>query len=132
MLNFIFTSCTTICPVMSGVFSQVQSRLAKVGQQARMISISIDPEHDTPERLKAYANEFSAGSDWLMLTGRLSDSVAIQRAFDAYRGDKMNHEPVTYLHSGETEPWLRLEGLMSADLLIKEYHELKGHQTKAS
>ena len=124
MLNFIFTSCTTICPVMSGVFSQVQSRFAQTGKRVRMISISIDPEHDTPERLMAYAKNFSAGPDWLMLTGRLGDSVAIQHAFDAYRGDKMNHEPITYLRAGKSQPWLRLEGLASADELVKEYNGL--------
>ncbi|MEO8409816.1 MAG: SCO family protein [Propionivibrio sp.] len=124
MLNFIFTSCTTICPVMSGVFAQVQSRFAQTGKRVRMISISIDPEHDTPERLMAYAKNFSAGPDWVMLTGRLGDSVAIQHAFDAYRGDKMNHEPITYLRAGTSQPWLRLEGLASADELVKEYNGL--------
>ena len=61
-----------------------------------MISFSIDPEYDTPERLRKYAALFNAGPQWQFLTGSLANSVAIQKAFDVYRGNKMNHEP-TYL-----------------------------------
>jgi protein SCO1 len=124
MLNFVFTSCTSICPAMSGVFSQVQSRLVGLGKRARLVSISIDPEYDTPARLAAYASTFSAGPDWLMLTGRLEDSVAVQRAFDAYRGDKMNHLPTTFLRAGPDQPWIRLDGLASADELVIEYRRI--------
>ena len=127
MLNFIFTSCTSVCPVMSGVFTQVQSRFNKQGQRVRMVSISIDPEYDTPARLKDYAKNFSAGPDWLMLTGRVQDSVAVQRAFDAYRGDKMSHEAITYLRGSSDQPWLRLDGLASADELVMEYRRLTDH-----
>ena len=124
MLNFIFTTCTSICPVMSGVFSQVQARLGKENKPARMVSISIDPEQDTPARLKDYAHNFAAGPDWIMLTGRLADSIAVQRAFDAYRGDKMNHEPTTYLRAAPDQPWIRLDGLASANDLLSEYWRL--------
>ena len=121
LLNFVFTSCTSICPVMSSVFSQVQSRLDNLGKRARLISISIDPEYDTPVRLKAYAEQFSAGTDWLLLTGQLKDSVAVQRAFDAYRGDKMNHLPTTFMRAKPDQPWIRLDGLAGADELVAEY-----------
>ena len=127
MLNFIFTTCTSVCPVMSGVFTQVQSRFNKQGQRVRMVSISIDPEYDTPARLKDYAKNFSAGPDWLMLTGRVQDSVAVQRAFDAYRGDKMSHEAITYLRGSSDQTWLRLDGLASADELVTEYRRLTDH-----
>jgi protein SCO1 len=124
MLNFIFTSCTAICPAMSGVFSQVQQRLDSLDKKARLVSISIDPEYDTPVRLKEYAKNFSAGPQWLLLTGRRDDSIAIQRAFDAYRGDKMNHLPTTFLRGNPDQPWVRLDGLASADQLVVEYLHL--------
>src|SRR6185436_2157206 len=60
LLQFIFTTCPTICPVMSATFSAAQARFATVLQPVRMISISIDPEHDTPARLRAYARKFKA------------------------------------------------------------------------
>jgi protein SCO1/2 len=124
MVNFIFTSCTSICPVMSRVFAEIQSRLNGEGKRAHLVSISIDPEYDTPARLKEYATGLGAGPDWLMLTGRLQDSIAVQRAFDSYRGDKMNHLPSTFIRAGATGPWIRIDGLASADELLAEYRRL--------
>ncbi len=120
MLNFIFTTCTTVCPVMSATFSNVQAKLGTV----RMVSISIDPEHDTPSRLKEYSKRFEAGSRWTMLTGSIENSIAVQRAFDIYRGDKMNHEPVTFMRNGPEQPWVRINGFISADDLLREYGKL--------
>ena len=54
LLNFVFVSCSAICPMLSHVFSKVQAKLAKDGQKVHLISISIDPESDTPEKLRLY------------------------------------------------------------------------------
>lgn len=123
-LNFIFTSCTTICPIMSATFAQAQKKLGDESQQIRWISISIDPEFDTPERLREYAHKFKAGSQWSFLTGATEDIVTLQRAFDVYRGDKMNHIPVTLLRASRDAPWVRLNGLTSGTELVSEYHQL--------
>lgn len=128
MLNFIFTSCTAICPVMSATFQQVQENLGEERGRVRMVSISIDPENDTPDRLKEYAGRFRAGAQWRMLTGSVDDSIAVQRAFDAYRGGKMNHAPVTFLRAGGADkPWVRMDGLASASDIIEEYRKLVAH-----
>lgn len=123
-LNFIFTSCATICPVMSATFGQVQKQLGPDGEKVRMISISIDPEHDTPDRLRAYARIHRAGSQWQFLTGEAADIVAVQKAFDAYRGGKMGHEPFTFLRASADAPWVRLDGLGSSADLVAEYRRL--------
>ncbi len=127
MVNFIFTTCTTICPVMSATFAQVQSELGAKSDEVRMISISIDPEHDTPERLREYAGLFNAGPQWQFLTGSLADSVAMQKAFDVYRGNKMNHEPTTLMKAADSDSWVRIDGLASAADILAEYHRLAGH-----
>lgn len=124
MLNFIFTTCTTVCPVMSATFSQVQEKLGRERDKVRMVSISIDPEHDSPAQLHAYAQRFEAGPHWSMLTGTIEDSIAVQRAFNVYRGDKMNHEPVTFIRNGPDRPWVRIDGFASADELLREYRNL--------
>lgn len=125
MLNFIFTSCNAICPVMSATFRNVQERLGKERNKVRMVSISIDPENDTPARLKEYAEKFHAGPQWRMLTGSIENSIAVQRAFGVFRGDKMSHTPVTFLRAkGANSPWVRLDGLASAPDIIKEYRKL--------
>ncbi|HEY0633860.1 MAG TPA: SCO family protein [Gammaproteobacteria bacterium] len=123
-LNFIFTSCTTICPIMSATFAQAQRRLGDEAAQIRWISVSIDPEYDTPERLRDYAQRFGAGSHWSFLTGSTENIIALQKAFDIYRGDKMNHVPVTLLRAGRDAPWVRLHGLTSSAELVQEYRQL--------
>lgn len=124
LLNFIFTTCTTICPVMSANFTKVQSELAAERGRFLMISISIDPDYDTPAKLKEYAARHGAGPDWHMLTGNREEVLKVARAFDAWRGDKMNHSLITFLHAGAKQPWVRLDGLATPADLVGEYRSL--------
>lgn len=125
MLNFIFTTCTTICPVMTSIFHQVQDKLGKDRNDVRMVSISIDPENDTPENLKKYADKYKAGKQWTFLTGTLENSVLIQKSFGVLAGEKMNHKPITFLKAkGSDNQWIRLDGLAEADQIVAEYKKL--------
>ena len=124
VLDFIFTTCATICPVMSQTFAQVQRKLGDARGKVHMVSISIDPEEDTPARLAEYARKFKAGPQWQFYTGTTQASIATQRAFEAYRGDKMNHTPVTLMRAAPGLRWVRLDGFASSDELVKEFHEL--------
>ncbi len=124
VLNFVFTTCTSICPLMSQVFSQLQDRLGGERDRVHMVSISIDPEQDTPPRLAEYARRFHAGPQWRFYTGTVQASVAAQRAFGVYRGDKMDHTPTTFLRAAPGQPWVRLDGFGSADELARELREV--------
>jgi protein SCO1/2 len=124
MLNFIFTTCTTICPVLSASFSQVQDAMGGEVEDIAMVSISIDPEYDTVEKLSAYAQRFEAGEQWQFFTGQLEDVIAVERAFDIFRGSKMNHEPVTLIRTSKDQPWLRIDGLANAGDIVSEYRNL--------
>ena len=64
MLNFIFATCTTVCPVMAAGFSSIQQQLGDGAQRMRLVSITIDPEHDNPLVLSAYARRFQGGPGW--------------------------------------------------------------------
>ncbi len=119
-LNFIYTSCTTICPLSSQVFAQFQKSLGSGAGQIHLVSISIDPEQDTPSRLKAYAAQFHAERGWDHYTGTFADSVAVQRAFNAYRGDKMSHTPLTLMREAPGKPWVRMDGFATAGDLMAE------------
>jgi len=123
VLNFIYTTCTTVCPLTSQVFSVLDHRLQEGGLKAHLVSISIDPEQDTPERLRAYAARFHASHDWQHYTGTLAASIAAQQAFGTYRGDKMNHAPVSLLRASPGSPWVRLDGFATADDLLAEIHQ---------
>ena len=120
LMNFIYTSCTTICPLTSQVFGQFQKRLGNAHDSVHLISISIDPEQDTPARLRVYARQFGAARGWDHYTGTVAASIAVQRAFGAYRGDKMSHAPLTLLRASPGKPWIRMDGFASADDLVAE------------
>jgi len=124
MLNFIFTSCTAICPMMTAIFAKVQSQLGDDAARVQMVSVSIDPEHDTPAELAGYAARFGAGPQWEFLTGSLDDSITVQQAFDAYRGDKMNHAALTLFRATPGSPWVRYDGFADAADLTKEYRSM--------
>lgn len=126
VINFIYTSCTQICPVTSRTFMQLQSKLGNDRSKVHLVSISIDPEQDTPAVLRGYAKRFEAGSGWRYYTGTAEASIATQRAFDVYRGDKMNHAPVTLLRAAPGKPWTRVEGFASAEDLLGKYREITG------
>jgi protein SCO1/2 len=121
-LNFIFTTCTTICPVMTATFAQMRRELGKAGGRLRMVSISIDPEFDRPEVLRSYARRYGAAADWTFLTGNGPDVTRVLRAFGAYSGSKMNHRPLTLLKGTRQESWVRIEGLASGGDLAHEVH----------
>lgn len=125
MLNFIYTSCTAICPVTTQVFSQVQEKLGAEVAKLHMVSVSIDPEYDSATRLDAFAKKYNAGPQWTFYTGTREASITIQKALGAYRGDKMNHVPVTYFRAAPGKPWIRLDGLRGPDDLIKEIRNLR-------
>ena len=124
VLNFIFTTCPGICPLMSAVFARFEHRLGPDADKVHLMSISIDPEEDTPARLLAYARKFHAGPEWQHYTGTLAASITAQRAFDVYRGSKMSHTAVTLMRAAPGKPWLRIEGLVTPDDLLRDYRKL--------
>src|SRR6266513_913716 len=124
LLNFIFTTCSSICPLTSRTLEEFQRKLGREASQVHLMSISIDPEQDTPARLSVYARKFHAGPEWQYYTGSVAASIAAQRAFDVYRGEKMSHTPVTLLRSTPGKPWLRIEGFVTPDELVDDYQKL--------
>jgi len=119
-LDFIFTTCTTICPVMTATFAQMQRELGDDAGRVRLISISIDPEYDRPDVLKAYAEQFRAGGNWTFLTGDSNDIESVLRSFDAFAGSKMNHKPIYLLKRPGESAWTRIDGLASGQGLAHE------------
>jgi protein SCO1/2 len=119
-LNFIFTTCTTICPVMTATFAQMRRELGEAGAGIRLVSISIDPEYDRPEKLKAYAELFQAGPGWAFLTGDEADISEVLQNFNALTGSKTNHKPLTLLKRPQSPSWIRIDGLASGSDLAQE------------
>jgi protein SCO1/2 len=124
MVNFIFTSCSSICPISSQTFSQVQKTLGAGAPRVHLVSVSIDPEEDTPAALRRYAQKYDAQTGWNHYTGSIEATTAAQKAFGIYKGDKMNHDPVTLLRLAPGRPWVRIDGFATADDLLQTYRRL--------
>ena len=120
VLNFIYTSCSTICPMSSEVFAQVQRALGTKNESVHLMSISTDPEQDSPAHLHAYARQFHAERGWDHYTGTIAASITIQRAFGAYHGDKMSHAPLTLMRAAPGKPWVRLDGFATSRDMLAE------------
>ncbi|MEX8498749.1 MAG: SCO family protein [Leptothrix ochracea] len=124
VLDFIYTSCTAICPVTSQVFMEFRELLGPTQRDSvNMVSVSIDPEQDTPRQLSKYAKRFGSAGTWAHYTGSTKDSETIQRAFNVWRGDKMNHQPVTFIRAAVGQPWIRIDGFLSPTDLLTQYRQ---------
>ena len=121
VLDFIYGTCTTICPVLSIGFSHFQKKLGNAADKVRLVSISIDPDNDTPQVMKEYLQRYNAQDGWDFLTGKRDDIIMVMKAFDAYVTNKMNHSPLTILHGPGEENWIRINELLSTSDLMKEH-----------
>jgi cytochrome oxidase Cu insertion factor (SCO1/SenC/PrrC family) len=119
-INFIFTTCTTICPPLGATFARVQKELGdKVGQDVRLISISVDPVTDTPERLKAWGAKFHAGDGWTFVTGNKPQVDELLRALGASSARREDHSPTILIGNDASGNWTRTYGLAKAGQLVQ-------------
>lgn len=125
ILDFIYGTCTTICPVLSIGFSHFQKKLGPDAEDVRLISVTIDPDNDTPLVMKEYLDRYNAQPGWDFLTGNRDDIFAVMRAFDAFVTNKMDHRPLTFLHAPGSSKWIRINELLSSAELLNEYTLLK-------
>src|SRR5215471_13036827 len=90
IISFIYTSCTDICPLTTARLSQLEEKLGDVvGRDIFILSMSVDPVNDTPQRLKEYSEAFQTGPGWTFVTGKLDDIRAINFKFGE-RSQKLN------------------------------------------
>jgi cytochrome oxidase Cu insertion factor (SCO1/SenC/PrrC family) len=120
VINFIFTTCTTICPPLGASFARVQKELAdKVGRDVRFISISVDPATDTPERLKAWGAKFHAGAGWTFVTGNKPQVDELLRALGASSANREDHSPTVLIGNDAQGYWTRTYGLANTSQLVQ-------------
>lgn len=125
-VEFIFATCTTICPVLSAGYASIQRKLGADRDRVRLVSITIDPENDGPEELTAYLQRYGARSGWDFYTGTREDINTVMRAFDAYVPDKMSHRPLIFIRSAVDGGWVRLFGFASSKDLMEEFERAEG------
>ena len=126
VVDFIYGTCTTICPVLSAGYVNLQRKLGQNSTNVQLISISIDPENDTPKVMKEYLKRYRAQPGWDFLTGSRADIDKVMHAFDAYIPNKMYHYPLNLIRNPKDGKWVRIFGLTSTSEFMNEYKKVGG------
>ena len=121
LISFLYTNCPDICPLTTARIAQVEDKLGDmVGRDIFFVSLTVDPERDTPERLKEFATAFDAGPGWLFLTGKPEDIKLI----DSRLGDRSRtlseHRNEIVLGNDTTGEWTRNTVFGDIDRLIMD------------
>ena len=111
-INFIFTTCTTICPPPAATFAKTQKLLGdRLGKDVYLISVSVDPVTDTPERLRAWGEKFGAKQGWTFVTGEKTEMDKLLKALNAYTARIEDHSPMILIGNDAKSIWTRAYGL---------------------
>ncbi len=126
-INFIFTTCGNICPALGAIFGKLQDELgAQLGRDVHLISVSIDPVTDTPERLKAWAAQFGARPGWTLVTGDKLPLDELGRALGGVGGARNDHPAMVLLGDAASGRWRRAYGFTPPADLARLARELLG------
>jgi protein SCO1/2 len=125
VMGFVYTSCTTVCPVISAIMQKLQAQLGeRAGREVQLISLSIDPLRDTPERLHEYAARFGAGSGWRWLTGSNEAVSETLKGLGTWTANYEEHPPLIMVGDGRTQQWTRFYGFTDPAVLMARVDEL--------
>ena len=98
IVNFVFTTCTAVCPRSGANFRKLQSLLGeRLGKEVFLISVSTDPETDTPKKLKSWGAQFSAKKGWTLVTGKKEQITPLLLALTGDGPNKGYHEPAIFI-----------------------------------
>ena len=118
-MNFVFTTCTTICPPMGAIFGQLESRLGeRAGRDVHLISVSVDPTTDTPERLAEWAAKFGRTPGWTLVTGDKATVDSLLKSLQVFNADFADHAPIVLLGYDAAGEWTRAYGLAPPETLV--------------
>ena len=126
VMDFVYTTCTTICPVLSALFTQVQKKLGDdVGNGITLVSMSVDPIRDTPQRIKAYSAKHGAGDGWIWLTGDKPVVDDVLTGLGAYSTNFEDHPSMVLIGDGRTGEWQRLFGFPNPDRIVQVVNDMR-------
>ena len=125
IINFMFTNCQTVCPLMTSRMAEVRRQLGdRVGKDIFIYSITVDPENDTSEVLKDYADAFDTGPGWLFLTGKKEDLFAIRAKFGERSITLSAHRTEAALGNDATGEWTKLSAFEDYEIAVKTVLEM--------
>ena len=117
-INFVFTTCTTVCPPLTATFRKVQQTAVERGLDVKLISVSVDPVVDTPERLRAFAEKFKVDQGWTFVTGDKGEIDSLLQSLGVAVTNKNDHTPMILIGNDSLNYWTRAYGLSPPSRLI--------------
>lgn len=125
-MTFIFTTCTTICPIYNAIFSQLQPLLGeRLGREVIMVTLTLDPTRDVPGRMKRTAQKFGAQPGWIYLSGEKQNVDQVLKGLGAYFPNFEEHPPMALVGDGKAGTWKRFNGFPSPEQVLAMIDELK-------
>jgi protein SCO1/2 len=120
IVNAFFTTCTSVCPPMNRNMEKIQEALGdRVGKDVFLVSISVDPEIDTPAVIKEYSKKFHAKPGWMFLTGKKENVDWALYKVGQYVEDKQDHTTVIIIGNEATGLWKKALGMAKPAELIQ-------------
>jgi protein SCO1 len=120
LLSFFYTSCTYVCALQADHLSKVQALLgARLGKDVFLISISMDPDRDTPQKLKYWGRSVGARTGWTLVSSNTPEMNAMLKALTGYNpGPKDMHRSLVFIGNDKTDTWITTDGLLDPASLI--------------
>ncbi len=136
-LELIYTTCKYNCPLETARMVQLQKLLgARMGKDVFFYSITIEPEHDTPEVLKAYADKYHVGPGWTFLTGKPADIKLISKKLGLDKlpngNDPDGHMPSLLIGNEVTGIWMRNSALDNTKFMALKIEQMIGYGAQAA
>jgi len=129
-INFVYTTCTTVCPVVSSIFTMVQKSIGEhMGKDVALITITVDPTRDTPHRLLKYSKNFNPGSGWSWLTGDKKSVDKTLRALGAYTPNFEDHPAMVLIGDDSNSQWYRYYGFPAPDVIETRVKDLLSNRS---
>ena len=120
VIQFMFANCERLCPMVTPNLVKVQKQLQEQALgKVSFVSITVDPDHDTPEVLKVYSQKFQVQPGWQFLTGKRADIDRIRRELGGYDPEDQQFEHMNVLTVGNepVEDWFGIRALDKPDVI---------------
>ena len=125
VMDFVYTTCTTICPPLGATFGKLQKNLGeRLGKDVFLVSVSVDPATDTPERLRAWGAQFKARPGWTLVTGDKTELDRLLRVLGADAASPASHSAMILIVNDRAGVWKRVYGLGSTAVLMNNIERM--------
>jgi protein SCO1/2 len=129
VINSFFSTCVGICPIMAATYKRIQTALGdRLGRDVILISVTVDPENDTPARLREYAKSMAAKPGWYFVTGKRENVEQALAKLGLRVAAKEEHTSVMLIGNEPKGVWKKAFGLARSDDIVKMVEEVAAAQ----